>query len=262
MMRSLWTAASGMMAQQTKIDTISNNLANVNTTGFKKSRVDFQDLLYQTIKYAGTPSTAGAQVPTGIQIGHGVRPVATQRVFSQGMYQQTDNPLDVVIEGDGFFQVLLPDGNIKYTRDGAFKLDAYGRLTTSDGFPIEPEIVIPEESLELSIGTDGTVSVMRPGDETPEEIGALEIVRFINDAGLKSEGKNLYSATAASGDPMIGTPGLDGFGTLSQNFLEMSNVQVVEEMVNMIVSQRAYETNSKAIQASDDMLQAANNLRR
>lgn len=262
MMRSLWTAASGMVAQQTKIDTISNNLANVHTTGFKKSRVDFQDLLYQTVKYAGTPSTAGAQVPTGIQIGHGVRTVATQRIFSQGMYQQTDNPLDVVIEGDGFFQVLLPDGGVKYTRDGAFKLDAYGRLTTSDGFPIEPEIVIPEEALELSIGTDGTVSIMRPGGESPEEIGELEIVRFVNAAGLKSEGKNLYSATAASGDPMVGTPGLDGFGTLSQNFLEMSNVQVVEEMVNIIVSQRAYETNSKAIQASDDMLQTANNLRR
>ena len=255
MMRSLWTAASGMVAQQTKIDTISNNLANVNTAGFKKSRVDFQDLLYQTIKYAGTPSTAGAQ-------GHGARPVAAQRIFSQGMYQQTDNPLDVVIEGDGFFQVLLPDGGIRYTRDGAFKKDADGRLTTSDGFPIEPEIVIPDDALELSIGSDGTVSIMRPGDSEPDRIGELQIVRFINPAGLKSEGRNLYTATAASGSPMIGTPGLDGFGTLSQNFLEMSNAQVVEEMVNMIVSQRAYETNSKAIQAADDMLQTANNLRR
>lgn len=262
MMRSLWTAASGMVAQQTKIDTISNNLANVNTAGFKKSRVDFQDLLYQTVKYAGTPSTAGAQVPTGIQIGHGARPVATQRIFSQGMYQQTDNPLDVVIEGDGFFQVLLPDGGIRYTRDGAFKLDADGRLTTSDGFPIEPEIIIPEDALELSIGSDGTFSIMQPGGSEPSQVGSLEIVRFINPAGLKSEGRNLYASTAASGTPMVGTPGLDGFGTLSQNFLEMSNVQVVEEMVNMIVSQRAYETNSKAIQAADDMLQTANNLRR
>lgn len=262
MMRSLWTAASGMVAQQTKIDTISNNLANVNTAGFKKSRVDFQDLLYQTLKYAGTPSTAGAQVPTGIQIGHGTRPVATQRIFSQGMYQQTDNPLDIVIEGDGFFQVLLPDGGIRYTRDGAFKLDADGRLTTSDGFPIEPEIVIPEDSLDLIIGSDGTISIMRPGDNEPDQVGSLEIVRFINPAGLKSEGRNLYTSTAASGSPMVGTPGLDGFGNLSQNFLEISNVQVVEEMVNMIVSQRAYETNSKAIQAADDMLQTANNLRR
>lgn len=262
MMRALWTAASGMTAQQTKIDTISNNLANVNTTGFKKSRVDFQDLLYQTVKYAGTPSTAGAQVPTGIQVGHGVRPVATQRVFSQGMYQQTDNPLDVVIEGDGFFQVLLPDGGIRYTRDGAFKLDADGRITTSDGFPIEPEIVVPADSLELSIGSDGTVTIMRPGDNEPQRIGEIQIVRFVNPAGLKSEGRNLFTATAASGEPMLGTPGLDGFGTLAQNFLEMSNVQVVEEMVNMIVAQRAYESNSKAIQASDEMLQAANNLRR
>lgn len=262
MMRSLWTAASGMVAQQTKIDIISNNLANVNTTGFKKSRADFQDLLYQTIKFAGTPSTAGAQVPTGIQIGHGVRPVATPRIFSQGMYQQTDNPLDVVIEGDGFFQVLLPDGGVRYTRDGAFKLDAEGRITTSDGFPIEPEILVPEEAVDLSIASDGTVTVLEPGLSEPREIGRLEIARFVNAAGLKSEGRNLYTATAASGNPMIGTPGLDGFGTLSQNFLEMSNVQVVEEMVNMIVSQRAYETNSKAIQASDDMLQTANNLRR
>lgn len=262
MMRALWTAASGMTAQQTKIDVISNNLANVNTTGFKKSRVDFQDLLYQTVRYAGTPSTAGATVPSGIQVGHGVRTVATQRVFSQGTYQQTDNPLDVVIEGDGFFQVLLPDGSIRYTRDGAFKLDADGRITTSDGFPIEPEILVPSDALELSISSDGTVTVMYPGDSEPQQIGELQIVRFVNPAGLQSAGRNLYMATAASGEPMIGTPGLDGFGTLAQNFLEMSNVQVVEEMVNMIVAQRAYESNSKAIQASDDMLQAANNLRR
>ncbi len=237
-------------------------MANVNTTGFKKSRVDFQDLLYQTVKYAGTPSTAGAQVPTGIQVGHGVRTVATQKMFSQGMYQQTDNPLDVVIEGDGFFQVLLPDGGIRYTRDGAFKLDTDGRITTSDGFPIEPEIVVPADSLELSIASDGTVTVMRPGAEEPEPIGEIQIVRFVNPGGLKSEGRNLFTATAASGEPIVGTPGLDGFGTLAQHFLEMSNVQVVEEMVNMIVAQRAYESNSKAIQASDEMLQAANNLRR
>lgn len=262
MMRALWTAASGMTAQQTKIDVISNNLANVNTTGFKKSRVDFQDLLYQTVKYAGTPSTAGAQIPAGIQVGHGVRPVATQRMFTQGMYQQTDNPLDVVIEGDGFFQVLLPDGSIRYTRDGAFKLDAEGRITTSDGFPIWPEIVVPPEALELSIASDGTVTVMYPGDDEPQRIGDFELVRFVNPGGLQSAGRNLFSGTAASGEPMVGRPGLDGFGTLAQNFLEMSNVQVVEEMVNMIVAQRAYESNSKAIQASDEMLQAANNLRR
>ena len=194
--------------------------------------------------------------------GHGVRPVATQRVFSQGTFQQTDNPLDVVIEGDGFFQILLPDGGIRYTRDGAFKLDTDGRLTTSDGFPVEPEIVVPADSVDFSIGSDGTVTIMRPGLNDPETIGQIEIVRFVNPAGLKSEGRNLFTATAASGDPMVGTPGLDGFGVLAQNFLEMSNVQVVEEMVSMIVAQRAYETNSKAIQASDDMLQTANNLRR
>ncbi len=262
MMRSLWTAASGMTAQQFKIDTISNNLANVNTTGFKKSRVDFQDLLYQTMRYAGTPTTAGAQVPTGIQIGHGVRTVATQRIFSQGTFQQTDNPMDIVIEGDGFFQILLPDGGIRYTRDGAFKMDSDGRLTTSDGFPLEPEIIVPTDAIDFSVGSDGSVSVMRPGASEPEMIGQIELVRFINPAGLKSEGGNLFAATAASGPPMIGTPGLDGFGKLAQGWLEMSNVQVVEEMVNMIVAQRAYETNSKAIQAADDMLQTANNLRR
>ena len=183
MIRSLWTAASGMTAQQFKIDTISNNLANVNTTGFKKSRVDFQDLLYQTQKYAGTPTTAGAQVPTGIQIGHGVRPVATQRIFSQGTFQQTDNPMDIVIEGDGFFQILLPDGGIRYTRDGAFKMDSDGRLTTSDGFPLEPEIIVPADAIDFSVGSDGTVTVMRPGMSEPETIGQIELVRFVNEIG-------------------------------------------------------------------------------
>ena len=262
MMRSLWTAASGMTAQQFKIDTVSNNLANVNTTGFKKSRVDFQDLLYQTVRFAGTPVTAGAQVPTGIQVGHGVRPVATQKMFSQGTFQQTDNPLDVVVEGDGFFQILLPDGNISYTRDGAFKRDSDGRVVSSDGFPLEPELIIPDDAMEVSIGSDGTVSVLRPGVNEPENIGQIELARFINPAGLKSEGRNFFTMTAASGQPIVGEPGLDGFGALAQGFLEMSNVQVVEEMVSMIVAQRAYATNSKAIQASDDMLQTANNLRR
>ncbi len=262
MMRALWTAASGMTGQQFKIDTTANNLANVNTTGFKKSRVDFQDLLYQTMKYAGTPVTAGAQVPTGIQIGHGVRPVATQRIFSQGTFQQTDNPLDLVVEGDGFFQILLPDGGVRYTRDGAFKRDSDGRIVTSDGFPLEPEIRIDDDALSVSIGSDGTVSIMMPNQNEPEEVDNVLLARFINPAGLKSDGRNLYTATAASGEPIVGVPGLEGFGVLAQGFLEMSNVQVVEEMVSMIVAQRAYETNSKAIQAADDMLQTANNLRR
>lgn len=262
MMRSLWTAASGMNGQQFNIDTIANNLANVNTTGFKKSRVDFQDLLYQSVRNAGAPVTDGAQIPTGIQMGHGVRVVATQKVFGQGTFRQTDNPFDLVIENDGFFQILLPDGTVAYTRDGAFKKDGAGRLVTSDGFFLEPEIVIPEDAVEVTIGTDGTVSVTRPGDPDPQYIGQIELARFINPAGLQSYGRNLYLTTASSGQPIVGTAGLDGFGMITQGWIEMSNVQVVEEMVNMITSQRAYEVNSKAIQASDDMLQTANNLRR
>lgn len=262
MMRSLWTAGSGMVGQQFNIDTIANNLANVNTTGFKKSRVDFQDLLYQTVRYAGSPVTQGAQVPTGIQIGHGVRPVATQRLFQQGTFKQTDNPLDIVIEGEGFFQVLLPDGTVAYTRDGAFKKDGEGRLVTSDGFTLEPEIYVPENTVRVTVGADGTVSAITSTDREPLEIGRIEIASFVNPAGLQSYGRNLFLATAASGPPVIGTPGLDGFGALAQGYLEMSNVSVVEEMVNIIAAQRAYEFNSKAIQASDEMLQTANNLRR
>ncbi|NLV90973.1 MAG: flagellar basal-body rod protein FlgG [Firmicutes bacterium] len=263
MMRSLWTAASGMMGQQLSIDTMANNLANVNTTGYKKSRVDFQDLLYQSSRYAGTPVAAGAQIPTGIQTGHGVRPVATQKIFTQGTFKQTDNPLDLVIEGEGFFQVLRPDGTIAYTRDGAFKKDGEGRIVTSDGFPLWPEIIIPDDAVSVNVGTDGTVSVQRAGiDDVPQRAGQIELVRFVNPAGLRNLGRNLLAASVASGQPIVGYPDLDGFGAIANGYLEMSNVQVVEEMVNMIVAQRAYETNSKAIQASDDMLQTANNLRR
>ncbi|MGI6034390.1 MAG: flagellar basal-body rod protein FlgG [Limnochordia bacterium] len=262
MMRSLWTAGSGMTAQQFNIDTIANNLANVNTAGFKKSRVDFQDLLYQSVRYAGTPVTQGAQIPTGIQIGHGVRPVATQKIFTQGTFQQTDNPLDLVIEGEGFFQVLMPDGTVAYTRDGAFKMDGEGRLVTSDGFTLEPEILVPSNTVTVSVGTDGTVSAVLDGESEPQNLGSIELVRFVNPAGLQSFGRNLLLATAASGEPIMGTPGLEGFGAIAQGYLEISNVGVVEEMVNMIIAQRAYETNSKAIQASDEMLQTANNLRR
>lgn len=262
MMRSLWTAASGMAGQQFTVDTIANNLANVNTAGFKKSRVDFQDLLYQTLRFAGTPVTAGAEIPTGIQVGHGVRPVATVKIFSQGTFRETNNPLDLVIEGDGFFQILLPDGTVAYTRDGAFKKDSEGRIVTSDGFVLEPEIIVPPDAIEISVGTDGTVSVVRVGGGEPEQIGRIELARFVNPAGLRNYGRNLFLATAASGPPIVGQPGLDGFGAIAQGFLEMSNVQVVEEMVNLILAQRAYDANSKAIQASDDMLQSANNLRR
>jgi flagellar basal-body rod protein FlgG len=262
MMRSLYTAASGMSGQQFNIDTIANNLANVNTAGFKKSRADFQDLLYQSIRYAGTPVTSGAQIPTSIEVGHGVRPVATQKIFTHGTPKSTENPLDLAIEGDGFFQILLPDGTIAYTRDGAFKKDGEGRLVTSDGFYLEPEIIIPEEAVEIAIGADGTVAVKLAGESEPQVIGQIELARFINPAGLQSMGRNLYLATAASGVPTVGTPGMDGLGSIAQGFLEMSNVQVVEEMVNMITSQRAYEVNSRAIQAADEMLQTANNLRR
>lgn len=262
MMRSLWAAASGMVGQQFNIDTIANNLANVNTTGFKRSRVDFQDLLYTVVRAAGAPVGQGGSIPAGIEVGHGVRPIATQKIFTEGTPKQTDNPLDLMIEGTGFFQVLLPDGTVAYTRDGSFKKDAEGRLVTSDGFIIEPEIVIPEDAVEIAIGQDGTVSVLLSGESEPDTIGQIELARFVNPGGLKSFGRNLFLATAGSGEPIIGTPGLDGIGGLTQRWIEMSNVQVVEEMVNLITSQRAYEVSSRAIQASDEMLQTANNLRR
>lgn len=262
MIRALWTAATGMSAQQLNIDVVSNNLANVNTSGFKKSRVDFQDLLYQTLRPAGTAAAQGAQVPTGIQVGLGTRPAATQKIFSQGDFQQTQNPLDLVIEGDGFFQVQMPNGNTAYTRDGSFKLDAQGRLVTSDGFPVDPEITIPPESTNISVGSDGTVSVLLPGQSTPQEVGQIQTAKFSNPAGLNSIGRNLFTISASSGEPIIDSPGLNGLGSIGQGFVEMSNVKVVEEMVNLIVAQRAYEVNSKAIQTADDMLNIANNLRR
>lgn len=261
MIRSLWTAGTGMVAQQANLDVISNNLANVNTTGFKKSRTDFQDLMYQTMRQPGASSGPDTQLPTGIQIGHGVRQVATQKMYGDGNFQNTGNPFDVAIEGDGFFQITMPDGNIAYTRDGAFKKDSQGRLTTSEGYPLEPQITIPEKSTNLTISSDGRVSVKNSAGAT-EEIGQLTIARFINPAGLESIGRNLVKETEASGTASVGNPGEDGAGTLVNQYLEMSNVQVVEEMVNMIVAQRAYEVNSKAVQTSDDMLERAANLKR
>lgn len=262
MIRSLFTAATGMAAQQLNIDVISNNLANVNTAGFKKSRVDFQDLLYQTLRPAGTAEAQGVQVPTGVQVGLGTRAAAVTRIFTQGDFQQTENPLDLVIEGDGFFQVLMPSGQVAYTRDGTFKLDAQGRMVTSDGYPLDPEISIPAESTGVSVGADGTVSVLLPNQSAPQELGKINIAKFANPAGLTSLGRNLMQNTAASGDAVIASPGENGLGTLGHGFIEMSNVKVVEEMVNMIVAQRAYEVTSKAIQTSDEMLNIANNLRR
>ena len=261
-MRTLWTAASGMQAQTLNIDVISNNIANVNTTGFKRSRSDFQDLLYQTVREPGTVSSSGNEIPTGIQVGLGTRPVATAKIFDQGDYKHTGGETDMAIEGDGFFQITQPNGEIAYTRAGAFKINSEGQLVTSDGFLMDPEITIPSDAKSISIETDGTVSVILAGQTEPSEIGTIELAKFSNPAGLKSIGRNLYLQTSASGDAVTGTAGEEGFGTIAQGYLEMSNVNIVEEMVNMIIAQRAYEVNSKAIQTADDMLQMANNLKR
>lgn len=262
MLRSLFIAATGMEAQKLNIDVISNNLANVNTAGFKKSRADFQDLIYQTLRAAGATSAEGVQVPSGIQVGLGVKPVAVQKLFQQGDFANTGNSLDLVIEGEGFFQVLMPDGTVSYSRSGAFKLDSEGRIVNSDGYPLEPGISIPANTLNITVGIDGKITVLQAGNSTPVEIGQLELAKFTNPGGLNAVGRNLFLPTAASGEAITGSPALGGFGTISQGFIELSNVNVVEEMVNMIVSQRAYEINSKAVQASDEMLQVANNLKR
>jgi flagellar basal-body rod protein FlgG len=264
MMRSLWTAASGMVGQQFNIDTISNNLANVNTTGFKKMRGEFEDLIYQTLQMAGTPATEVSEVPTGIQVGHGVKVAATQKMFSQGSLQSTENKLDLALEGEGFFKVQLYDGTFAYTRDGAFKVDSNRQIITSNGYLLEPPIVLPENFVmdSLSISQDGRFTVKIAGEDDPIEVGQLEVYRFINPAGLQSIGGNLFKTTPASGDEISGRPGIDGMAKTHQGFLEMSNVKVVEEMVNMIVAQRAYEINSKSIQTSDSMLGTAIGLKR
>lgn len=262
MLRSLFIAATGMEAQKFNIDVISNNLANVNTTGFKKSRADFQELIYQNLRNPGATSAEGSQVPSGIQVGLGVKPVAVQKIFEQGDFVKTGNTLDLVIEGDGFFQILMPDGTVAYTRSGAFKLDSEGRVVNSDGYPLEPGITVPADTINITVSANGKVSVLQPGSSAPVEIGQIELARFINPGGLRAIGKNLYLPTASSGEATTAYPNNEGFGTIAQGFLEMSNVNIVEEMVNMIVSQRAYEINSKAVQASDDMLQIVNNLRR
>jgi flagellar basal-body rod protein FlgG len=251
-----------MQSQQTNIDVCANNLANVNTAGFKRGRVDFQDLMYQTLKLPGTVGTGGEVIPTGMQLGQGCRPVAIQKIFMQGDYQQTGNELDLAIEGPGFFQVTLPDGETAYTRAGAFKKDNEGRICTSDGYLMSPAITIPEDAVKISVEADGTVSVLQAGQSSPTQVGTLELATFVNPAGLLARGKNLFVESDASGEAITGTPGTTGLGTTAQGYLEMSNVSVVEEMVNMIVGQRAYEINSKAIQTADDMLQMANNLRR
>ncbi|MCP4644415.1 MAG: flagellar basal-body rod protein FlgG [bacterium] len=263
MIRALFTAATGMIGQQLNVDTIANNLANVNTTGFKKSKVNFQDLLYETLQPAGTETAAGNTIPEGIQVGHGVRPASIAKVFTQGNLIQTGNPLDLVIEGDGFFQVTLPDGTTAYTRDGSFRIDQNGNIVNVDGYPLTPGITVPSDYIQITVGSDGVVSALQQGSETPTNLGTIQLVRFVNPAGLDARmGRNLLLETTASGAPVSGDPGLSGIGTLEQGFLENSNVQTVEEILNLIIAQRAYEANSKVIQSSDEMLQTANNVRR
>ncbi|MEP0829317.1 MAG: flagellar basal-body rod protein FlgG [bacterium] len=262
MIKAMRTAASGMVAQQMNVDNIANNLSNVNTTGFKKSKIEFQDVLYQNFRKAGTATAIGTAAPTGLDIGYGTRAVATVREFSVGNLQMTGNPLDLAISGDGFFQIQMPDGTISYSRDGAFKTSADGRVVTSDGFFLFPEITIPEDATSIAVSIDGDVSVLLVGNDEPQSIGRIELARFINPAGLAAVGHNLYNPTAASGNPIVGEPTQDGLGKIDQGYLELSNVDVVDEMVNMIVAQRAYEINSKVIQTSEDMTQIVNNLKR
>jgi flagellar basal-body rod protein FlgG len=252
-----------MKSQQVNLDVVSNNIANVNTAGFKKYRVDFQDLIYQNLRAAGTiTGDDNNQVPTGVDLGHGTKVAATQRVYLQGAFQETGNDLDITIQKDGFFQITMPDGTLAYTRDGSFKKDETGRIVTADGYVMEPAITIPENATSITISPDGRVSVTVAGQTDPDEIGQIELARFINPAGLSAIGQNLVVQTAASGEPVVNAPGTEGMGTVVQRYLEMSNVQLVEEMVNMIVCQRAYEINGKAITTSDEMLQTAVGLKR
>ncbi len=262
MIRALRTGASGMMAQQLNVDTIANNLSNINTTGFKKSKVEFQDVLYQNVRRAGTNVATENVVPVSLEIGYGSKPISTSRIFSEGSLLPTDQPLDIAITGPGFFQITRPDGSTAYSRDGSLKLSADGRMVTNDGFFLIPDMTIPQDAVQISIGIDGTVQVKLPGQPEPQEIGRIELAKFLNPSGLSAIGHNLFVTTAASGDPILGNPSEDGFGELAQGYLEMSNVEVVEEMVNMIIAQRAYEINSKAIQTADDMASLANNLKR
>lgn len=260
MMRSLWIAKTGMEAQQTQLDTISNNLANVSTNGYKKSHAVFEDLMYQNLRQAGAPTSEETSMPTGLQIGLGTRAVATARSFSQGNLQQSSNPLDLAILGQGFLQVQLPDGTTGYTRDGSLQVDAQGQLVTNSGFLVQPGIIIPADAQTVTVGQDGTVSATVPGQTQPQNLGQLQIASFVNPAGLDPKGQNLYAETTASGAPTTGTPGENGLGSIRQGFVETSNVNAVEELVAMIQTQRAYEMNSKAIQTSDQMLQRLSQL--
>jgi len=254
MLPALWVSKTGLSAQDMNLTTISNNLANVSTTGFKRDRAEFQDLLYQIKRQPGAQSTQDSQLPSGLQLGTGVRIVGTQKNFTAGSLQTTDNPLDMAVNGRGFFQVLTPDGTVAYTRDGSFHLNSDGQIVTSNGNALEPAIVVPAETQTFTVGNDGTVSVTVAGNSQPQIIGNIQTADFINPAGLQATGNNLFLETAASGAPQVGTPGLNGLGTVQQSTLENSNVSVVEEMVNMITTQRAYEMNSKVISTADQML--------
>ena len=254
MMRSLWISKTGMEAQQMQLDAISNNLANVATNGFKSERQVFEDLMYQNLRQAGAASSDQTVLPTGLQVGLGTRAVATSRNFSQGNLQQSSNPFDMAVQGKGFFQVQMPDGTTGYTRDGSFQVSAQGQIVTNTGYTVQPGITIPTAAQSVTIGNDGTVTVVLPGQALPQTVGQLQIAGFINPAGLDPKGGNIYGETAASGTPTPGTAGTNGLGTLQQGFVETSNVNVVEELVQMIQTQRSYELNSKAIQTADQML--------
>lgn len=262
MLRALRTAALGMSAQSLRVDNIANNLANINTTGFKKSTIEFQDLFYQSFRAAGVADQLNTELPTELQVGHGNRPISTVKNFGQGTVVQTSNTLDIALNGEGFFQIQQPDGSIAYTRDGGFNLSSKGQIVNAVGLLLEPEISLPEDAVSVSIGADGIMSVLLPGETEPEELGQIELAKFINPAGLKSIGGNLYQATTASGEPLLGNPGKEGFGKLLQGFLEKSNVNVMQEMVNLIVAQRAYQINSKAIRTAEQMMSTATNLKR
>jgi flagellar basal-body rod protein FlgG len=259
MNQALWIAKTGLDAQQTRMEVVSNNIANVSTTGFKRERAVFEDLLYQNISQVGASSTQDTQLPSGFSIGTGVRVVATEKLHSQGNLTNTGNPLDMAVQGKGFFQILMPDGSLAYTRDGSFQVNQDGQLVTSSGYQVQPAITVPEGAQSITIGSDGTVSVLLPGSAAATQVGSLQLTNFINPAGLQAIGQNLLLESGSSGAPQTGTPGLNGLGTLMQGSVESSNVNIAEELVNMIETQRAYEMNSKAIQSADQMLQFVTN---
>jgi len=255
LIRSLWISKTGMDAQQTQLDVVSNNLANVNTTGFKRSRAVFEDLLYQNAREPGAQSSQQTTLPSGLQIGTGTRVVTTERLHTQGNLTKTGNSTDVAINGNGFFQVQMPDGTLAYTRDGNFQINAQGQLVTSSGYPVQPAVTVPQNATSLTVGKDGVVTVTMPGTVNNTQVGTFQLANFINPAGLRSLGENLYAETEASGTANLANPGSNGVGALNQNYVETSNVNVVEEMIQMIQTQRAYEINSKAVQTADRMLE-------